>query len=511
MNGKVGKAKLVLACLVWLVLLTIGALLYKWLIVPAKQEQQAAAEQELIEATSGNSTYRYHLRLGLDAFSGYAVLRSDQFRQQLRGQGIKLDCIDDGADYRGRLQSLADGKLQLAAFPIDALIKSSAAHGGLPATIIALIDETRGADAVVAYRQRFPNIDALNAPDTRFVLVGDSPSETLVRLLMRSFQLPALSPQAIVRVNSEDEVLQRYRRAAPADPEVFVTWEPVVSHLLENDQMHVLFDSSQQSGIIVDALVVSRDFLVKNEPVVRQVLESYFRALYALREPSAMQRLVAEDARAGGVELQPQQVQRLVDGIWWKNTQENYAHFGLRSSSLPYIEDMIDRIERLLEQTGGLDRDPTGGVASRLFYEKPLAQMHESGFHPGLRPEQIREDAPLPELTAEQWERLVPVGTVDVPPLVYARGTARLTEASRRKLDELVETLKSFPTFYLMIRGHASNRGDPEMNRRLAQQRAEAARDYLLEKGVPAARMRALPGEITGQTTVTFVLGQPPY
>ena len=172
---------------------------------------------------------------------------------------------------------------------------------------------------------------------------------------------------------------------------------------------------------------------------------------------------------------------------------------------------MIDRIKRVLLKTGGLKDDPTNGQSSRLFYEQALRDLQASGFHPGVSPESVREDITLNELSESQWARLEPVGTVDVPPLIYARGTSRLTESSMVKLDSLLETLETFPRYYLMVRGNASSRGDAEANRKLAKQRADAALQYLLQKGVPSARLRAMDGEITGQTSVTFVLGQIPY
>ena len=183
------KAKFALASFVWLIILAVGAMLYRLWWVPAKDQQQRQAEAEVVAQTSGTSNYRHQVKLGLDGFSGYAILRSDEMASQLRGHGIKLETIDDGADYGKRLAGLADGSLHLAAFPIDALLKASQAKNALPATIIAIIDETRGADALVAYRAKFPNIDSLNSTDTKFVLVGDSPSETLLRVLMHDFKL----------------------------------------------------------------------------------------------------------------------------------------------------------------------------------------------------------------------------------------------------------------------------------------------------------------------------------
>lgn len=505
------KAKLLLACVVWLMILSIGVFLYRLWYVPSVAKQEEQHQEEVLDKTSGNSHYQHTLKLGLDGFSGYAILRSAEMRQQLRSHGIKIDLVDDGADYEQRLSALASGELQMAAFPIDALLKASGKRGSLPATIVAILDETRGADALVAYKEKYPDKPSLNSTNTRFVLVGDSPSETLARLLLHTFQGDALSVDSIDRVQSEQELLARYRKATPGGNEVFVTWEPVVSELLENPQMHKLFDSSWQSGYIVDALVVSRDYLIKNQPVVQNVLESYFRALYSFDTEEKLVSLVLRDATDNGVRLGAEPAQELVQGVVWKNTQENLAHFGLRRASVAHVEDMIDRIKRLLIDTGGLPSDPTDGQSSKLFYEQVLSDLQTAGFHPGVSPESVREEAELRPLAETQWAKLEPVGTVDVPPLIYARGTSNLTSSSKVKLDNLLETLGSFPRYYLMVRGNASSRGDAEANRKLAKQRADAALQYLLDKGVPAARLRAMEGEITGQTSVTFVLGQLPY
>ena len=279
--------------------------------------------------------------------------------------------------------------------------------------------------------------------------------------------------------------------------------------------MHTLIDSQKQSGYIVDTWVVSRDFLIKNEPVVRDTLECYFRAAYSYQSSgdgqSKLIDLIKADAATHGTTLSPEQAQRLAKGIAWKNTLENFAHFGLHSASVTHIEDMIERVKSVWMQTGGLASDPTGGQNERLFYEKPLRELQEAGFHPGQKGETVRENAQLQQLSDAQWQRVQPVGTADIPRLVYGRGTARLTESSKAKLDVLVETLESFPRYYLMIRGNASSRGDPEANKKLAKQRAEAALQYLIERGVPAAKLKAVDGAITGQTSVTFVLGQLPY
>ena len=93
-----------------------------------------------------------------------------------------------------------------------------------------------------------------------------------------------------------------------------------------------------------------------------------------------------------------------------------------------------------------------------------------------------------------------------------SRGTPQLTERSQTVLDELVETLHNWPRHYLMIRGNASRIGtDVDANRKLALQRAEAAANYLKSRGIDAKRFRAVAGELQGEASVDFVLGQPRY
>jgi hypothetical protein len=166
----------------------------------------------------------------------------------------------------------------------------------------------------------------------------------------------------------------------------------------------------------------------------------------------------------------------------------------------------------VLKKTDGIDSDPTDGHPEQLYYPRLLRDMADANFHPGIQREKIRtENDLLPELSESEWDDLVPIGTLEVPELIFARGTDRLSNTSEIHLDELNEKLKSFPTYYVLVRGNASTVGDKEANCILAMQRAKATENYLLSKGVHKNRIRAVAGEPTGATSVTFVLGEEPY
>jgi len=253
------KGRMVGVALVWLVLIGIGAMTWKWVFVPkAEKEQAAAAEQkkkDVLNNTSSDSRYKHEVNFAIDSFSGYAVFRSDEFKNECASRGVKINLVDDAADYPKRLKALQSGEVQMGVFTIDALMKASAGLGDMPATIVSLVDETKGADAMVGSKVLVPSIDALNDPNTKFVVTPDSPSETLARVVMAYFNLDRLGPDPWIKVDGAKQVYEQYRASKPTDKKVFVLWEPYVSKIVENGDYRVVIDSSKFKGYIVDVLV----------------------------------------------------------------------------------------------------------------------------------------------------------------------------------------------------------------------------------------------------------------
>ena len=68
------------------------------------REQAAANEKKaVITNTSATSRYKTHVKIALDSFSGYSVLRSQQFADYCGQYGIQIELVDDGADYDKRV------------------------------------------------------------------------------------------------------------------------------------------------------------------------------------------------------------------------------------------------------------------------------------------------------------------------------------------------------------------------------------------------------------------------
>ena len=74
----------------------------------------------------------------------------------------------------------------------------------------------------------------------------------------------------------------------------------------------------------------------------------------------------------------------------------------------------------------------------------------------------------------------------------FKSGSTVLTKASYRTLDDIVKLLTKFGDVSLEIQGHTDNVGGDEYNENLSQGRAQSAVDYLIRKGIPVERLRAV-------------------
>ena len=522
------KAKgIIVAAIIWVVIIVILSVAAKFLILPY-------FDKELANETGSDSPFKTEVRIATDSFSGYCILRSPAMKNLLKKDGIKLTVVDDHADYGARMKSLEKKDIQMAVFTIDSFILNGVRFGGFPASIVMVIDESNGADAMVAYKTGVSSIQDLDDPEAAIVLTPDSPSEFLARTVIAHFSLPQLPDKWMIRANGAKDVFSRFKGAEPSKKRAYALWEPYASKALQLKDAHLLMDSSKLKGYIVDVLVAERSFLKEHPDIVQRIVEAYLRAAYSYAQnPDGMRDLIVEDARYTGSEsIDADMAEKMARRIEWKNTLENYACFGLDSGPgtgvIQHIEEMIDNITEVLVKTSTLAENPLKNKTHTLYHDQILHHLKTADFHPGKKVniveglglgigelEKVRNPSFLPPLSAEEWESLVSVGSLRVNPISFARGTARINLKSRRDLDDLARRLSNWPQYYLRIVGHARAEGDMNANLILAGERADAAMKALIAAGVSPARVRAEADTPSGKEgasqSVSFILGQMPY
>ena len=85
----------------------------------------------------------------------------------------------------------------------------------------------------------------------------------------------------------------------------------------------------------------------------------------------------------------------------------------------------------------------------------------------------------LEELNAEK-----PLGDV-----FFLYDSAAVSDEGRAALQKNMEWLRKWNSTRVLVEGHCDNRGTPEYNLALGEQRAAAVRDYLVSLGLPATRV----------------------
>lgn len=514
-----------LALLVWVVILAGVAAVVRTMVLPRYREKR---QRDLTALTGARPRPVTTLRLAADGFSGYCLLRSSELAGRLEARGIALTVVDDGAEYMARLEALRNGRVEMAAFPVNSLVQCGARLGEFPATIVYVLDETVGADALVAWKDAVARIGDLNRPDAVMVLTPDSPSEFLARVVLASFELPNLNrPDWYRGVSGSSEVYKAFRGDSRRGPCAYAMWEPEVSRALADPGAHVLLDSSRLRGYIVDVLVAGRQALVDRYDAVKAVVEEYARSAYAARE--RMPEMVREDSRGSPAEITRAEAEAIVKGILWKTTLENYRHLAVETGDpgadpLPAI---LRRVTEVLVKTGAIAADPLAGRYETLYFDRILREMKAEGFHPsravnvlsGTLPEvpeeEIRGVVGAAPLTEAQWDGLVTVGEMRVEPILFGRGTARIGIEGRRSVAGLAAVLRSWPHYYLVVTGRVRPGGDEEEALRLARDRAETVVEMLAAEGIPRHRVRTAAEvartDVPEAQCVAFVVRQAPY
>lgn len=118
-----------------------------------------------------------------------------------------------------------------------------------------------------------------------------------------------------------------------------------------------------------------------------------------------------------------------------------------------------------------------------------LAQTRQSGTTRGeLRfPSYSQAKPASPALQEPHLERSIvfdlgPGGKLSVQDSAFKVGSAALEPSSLPFFNALAKYLIQRPDLQIEIRGHASSEGDPVKNQRLSEERAEMAKQYLVEK-----------------------------
>ncbi|MBI4068538.1 OmpA family protein [Candidatus Kaiserbacteria bacterium] len=455
-------------------------------------------EQQRVN-TSDAMNSKGTILIGSDNFIGYYPVCSSHLRSLMQNEGYDVRCVDDAADYGKRFDKLNRGEIQFAVSTVDAYLLNGGATG-FPGSIVAVIDQSQGADAILACTGKAKNIDDLKRqPDLTVAYTPKSPSEYLLKTSAIDFDIPhwrdVTKKSWRVEVGGSSEAA---KKCASKAVDVAVLWEPDVTALLRkfpNDVVKIL-GTENTARLIVDVLIVRREYAQDNPEAVQALMRNYFKTLFYYRNDPAE---AAADAAAYG-RIDSEAIGSALKGVGWATLEENAALWlGLSvAGSQPQhgLIETIDRTNQILVEYGDFTKSPLPNNDPRVIvWSGFVDELYQHGVNNAVIDQKSADSLSheFPELDEAAWTQLKEIGTLRVRPIMFQRGSGELSVSAKENIDRIADVVRSYPNFRILIEGHTSARGDPAVNLELSHERADAVTRYLMVTyGVRQNRIRAV-------------------
>ncbi len=453
----------------------VAVLLAKFLW-PYATEQYTTYTQRM----TSDATITTTIHIGGDSYLGYWFMNSPDFRREVARRGVAVAFHDDGGAYGERLQKFANREYDAIVLPVNSYLQHGAAHK-FPGVIVAAIAESKGADGIVGFADKFPTgaIKELNNPALKIVYTADSPSAFLLDLTIASFDLfhLASSPTWRVEVGGASEVLARARRQ---DGDLFVLWEPELSRALQEiPELKYIWGSDKFSEYIKDVFVFRRDFLQANGKALADFLDVYFTVMRNYANDRG--RLLSDVAQS--TNLPRESAEAVLRKIDWYDLFENASQqFGLPTATGAVATDglvkTIIACTDVLRRTGKLSHDPLDGNPYLILNSSIVEQLVKKT--PATLGQQGSTPTDFQPLDDAAWRRLREVGALRVEPITFQSGGERLDDTGKEQVDKSATLLlNNYPGYRVAVRGHTGP-GDEEENLKLSRLRAEVVAQYLI-------------------------------
>lgn len=138
----------------------------------------------------------------------------------------------------------------------------------------------------------------------------------------------------------------------------------------------------------------------------------------------------------------------------------------------------------------GTNKEPYVLKVNRIFTDDQLLAMKEKNLSKDLK---VKDPSRFDLLTDRKAPQVIERDGklfIDVAPIYFDFDLYNIREDSRIVLDGLAAKLIKYPRIQLNIRAHTDSRGPEEYNVPLSERRAKSTYDYLVMKGVNAARVQ---------------------
>ncbi len=149
----------------------------------------------------------------------------------------------------------------------------------------------------------------------------------------------------------------------------------------------------------------------------------------------------------------------------------------------------------ILDEKGNIIQTTTADALGKISYSVDcdrayVLQASKDGYLQNTAPvAKSKERVVNISVQLTPVETLIVDGFVQLKEIYFEYDKSNITPEGAAELDKLVQLMKSMPELVIMAKAHTDNRGSAEYNLALSDRRARATVQYVLTKGIDAAKI----------------------
>ncbi|MBV9342691.1 MAG: OmpA family protein [Acidobacteria bacterium] len=392
-----------------------------------------------------------------------------------KGLKVSFKIIDDWTEGAA---ALATNNVDVMLTTADVYAKDYAQFKdkGFSSHTFLMVDWSRGADGVIG-KQGINSIEDLAGKTVAFAPY--TPSHFLLWNGLKASGLSTDQRNEIFNkaVHTKDGI-EPATLFAQQKVDAAVAWDPDMSDAVaKRPGSKKIYDTRIANRLIADILVVSDSFSAKHPDTLLKFAQGWLQGVEFIKtQPARAYNLIGA---VKDFNIPSDLARTMLGGVKLADYADNRSFMGTAGANSDYsnifqmAQDMY-REARIIKHTN----NPEDSL-DRRYIEKLAGNFSMASSEPAI---EYHEPAQGTTPLATQHRSIY-----------FDPSSARMSLDSRAVVDELASTMRAYENTVVDIEGNTDSTGSRAYNIQLSHQRANAVRDYLIEKyGFPAARLKTL-------------------
>lgn len=389
------------------------------------------------------------------------------------GVKVEFKIIDDWTEGA---TALATGNVDVMLTTVDVYAKDFYQFNekNVATKTVLMVDWSRGADGIIA-RQGINSIEDLAGKIVAFPEY--TPSHFLLHNALKESGLG--TPQVTEILNRAVHTKDGIDSATvfgQGKVDAAVAWDPDMSDAVaKRPGSKKIFDTRVANKLIADVLIVNQRWADKNREPLTRFLQGWLEGVeFIKQQPNRAHTLIGA---VKDFNIPTDLAKTMLEGVKLSDYAENRTFFGLAGGTADYA-NVFNMAQGTWRDLRVIKRSADANTSMDTSYLTGMA----SKFPAGGPPEVTRYEAPAKTAT--------PIMTQQKS-IYFETNSARMSMDSRTIVEDIGNFMRAYENTVVDIEGNTDATGNREYNMALSRQRADAVRQYLIEKyGFPAARMR---------------------